>query len=115
MFKRLLYYDSETNVNIPTESLLCKVKNACAKELLANGDPPEKFFWGDFLINNIHYEVFIKKIRRKKFKNANFHCLQSLHCISNWLNVCLDSKFQVAMMFNGWGNHEQTHNFGICV
>ena len=50
-------------------------------------------------------------------KSVKIHTFKiSHHYISSWLNVCLDSgsKFQVAMtmMFDGWGNHEQTHTFG---
>ena len=44
------------------------------------------------------------------------HILKNgLRYISSWLNMSLDSKFHVAMMFGGWGNREQTHNLGICL
>ena len=47
-----------------------------------------------------------RKVAVKKGKNANFESLS---------NVYLNSKFQVALMFDGWRNREQTHYFWICV
>ena len=38
-----------------------------------------------------------------------------LHYSSSWSNVYLNSKFKAALMFDCWGNREQTHHFLICV
>ena len=56
-------------------------------------------------------EIFIKKYVKRMIKNG----LKNANCISNWSIMCLDLKFQVAMMFDDCGNCEQTHNFGICI
>ena len=48
-----------------------------------------------------------RKSRKMALKSVN------IHYISSWSNVCLNSKFQAALMFHGWGNCEKTHNFRI--
>ena len=55
-----------------------------------------------------------RKSRKMALKSVNIQILKNgLHYISSWSNVCLNSKFQAALMFHGWGNCEKTHNFGI--
>ena len=55
-----------------------------------------------------------RKSRKMALKSVNIQILKNgLHYISSWSNVCLNSKFQAALMFHGWGNCEKTHNFRI--
>ena len=100
----------------------------------------EAFFWNTIMIYLMEYRVShtsylflimlcveMAKIFLKKWKvwiknvlNVRKICKNAiskigLNYISNGSNMCLDPKFQVAMMFDGWRNREQTHHFLICV
>ena len=50
----------------------------------------------------------VKRVEMQILKNGH-------HYFSSWSNVCLNSKFQAALMFDSWGNCEQTRHFLICV
>ena len=81
------------------------------------------FFWSKFLspmcLNSWDFLKKPKKRRKSRkmaVKSVNIQILKNgFHYIWTWSNLCLNSKFQAALMFDGWGNREQTHNFGNCI
>jgi len=68
-------------------------------------------------------EIFIKNEKTTKktttkiaVKSVKMQILKKdFHYISSSSTVCLNSKFQAALMFDGCENREPTHHLEICV
>ena len=91
------------------------VWNVCKSLYFYKGDHTKKCEFLPTLF--LHFkEIQIEKIEKieKRVKMQILKC--GPHYFSSLSHVCLNSKlFQAALMFDGLGNREQTHNFLICV
>ena len=108
--------------------------------LFDKGDPPKKKYWKKyvqlfqikmFTLSTFHspkknytHRIFFCRFQTKTNKNNQKIAVKrgkmrilkdDLHYFSSWSNIYLNSKFQAAMMFDGWGYREETHHFWICV
>ena len=132
------------NKNKKYKSLIL-IWNACKKHLSKNffymGDTLKKGFFST-IMHFLNLKIFIlpkfhspmwwngwninlkkrkNKQKKKKEKNAvkkgkNANLKKTVFIIFQvGPMLCLSFKFHAALMFDGWGNREQTHHFFVCV
>ena len=96
--------------------ILCYLKRVQNVFFYKGGPPKNENIWEKncfhiFLFKNIHFEVLCcemaeireknnRTIAVKRFKKRRI-LKNGIRYFSSWSNVCLDSKFQAALMFNG--------------